>query len=409
MPTLKGDQGTVRALNRRLILNGIREHGPLSRAQLAELTGLSPAAVTGVTAELIAGRYLVERSVGASSGGRPPILLDLDAVTHRVAGLKLSDERLEAVITDMRTGVLARGSARLQSPTPEQVVTATATLLSTLCAEKNLDLDALLGVGFGLPGVMDERGACLRSPVLGWRDVPIAALLGERLGLPVWVDNDVNALVAAESLFGRGRRADNFIVVTVGRGIGAGFVLGGRVYRGAHGGAAELGHTTVEKNGRPCECGKRGCLEAYAAEPGLVRLYNEAKGHGRARGIKAVVQAAERGDAVALSVLAEAGERLGTAVANLVTLLDPELVVLGGEGVRLGEPYFKPLRRALRETAFGGAGENLPVYVDDWKDEQWARGAASLAVQHTFDFETAGASRAAGGNAAREAGLTPMT
>ena len=397
MPTLKGDQGTVRALNRRLILNGIREHGPLARAQLAELTGLSPAAVTGVTAELIAGRFLIEHAVGVSSGGRPPILLDLDAVTHRVAGLKLSEGRLEAVITDMRTSVIARGSARLSSSDPEQVASVTASLLAAMCAEKGLELEGLLGVGFGLPGVMDGAGACLRSPILGWRDVHISRLLSAALNLPVWVDNDVNALVAAESLFGRGRRADNFVVVTIGRGIGAGFVLGGRVYRGAHGGAAEFGHTTVERDGRACECGKRGCLEAYASEPSLVRQYNETKPGARVRSVKALCAAAERGDEQAVKVLADAGERTGVALANLVTLLDPELIVLGGEGVRLGERFFTPLRRALRETAFSGAGQNLPVYVDAWTDEQWARGAASLAVQHTFDFETGASGIEAGG------------
>jgi predicted NBD/HSP70 family sugar kinase len=380
----KSDQTTIRSLNRRLILNHLRQHGAQSRAHLAEVTGLSPAAVTGVTAGLIGDGWLTERELGSSSGGRPPIMIDIDYASHFAVGIKVMESRLEAVLTDLSTAVLQQKHLALGSHSPEAVVEAANAVTTALLARAGATPERLIGVGIGMPGVIDPRGLCHSSPILAWRDVPIAAMAAQRIGASVWVDNDVNAFAAAERLFGHGKHAQNFLTLTVGRGIGMGLVLNGEVYRGRDGGAGEFGHVLSEPDGLPCECGNRGCLEAYAAEHALVKRHNAARPRGKVADIQALLERAAQGDADVLGLLEDAGRRVGRALSGVLNVFNPELIVVGGEGVRLGTVFFNALREAMHAHAFNGLADDVPVFVDAWGDDAWARGAASLAVQRAF-------------------------
>ena len=388
MRAVKSDQSTVRALNRRLILNHIRQSGAVSRVQLVELTGLSPAAVTTVTAELISDQFLLERAMGESSGGRPPILLDIDFDAHYAIGLKLMEDQIIAVLTDLSTQVIAQDSIRLEHHEPNYVADCALKVSRSLLKRNNAKLERLIGLGLGLAGVVDaSSGVCLSSPFLGWNHVPIAEFIRSKIGASVWIDNDVNAFAAAERLFGHGKRSQNFVVVTFGRGIGAGLVLGGEIYRGRDGGAGEFGHTLCEADGRRCECGNYGCLEAYASEPALVARYNALVSKKNAlKDIHGLLEKVNQSDKNAVALLEDAGQRVGRALANLVNLLNPDLIVIGGEGVRLGETFFAPMRQTMLEHVFNGLALDLPIFIDAWGDDAWARGAASLAVQRAFDF-----------------------
>lgn len=381
---LKGDQSTVRAINRALVLNLLRQHGVLGRSELAELTRLSSAAVTGVVGELIEQGLVVEARSGRPRGGRPPVLLELAYDAWHAVGVKLMEDALEIVLTNLRTDVLARRHVSLGSTEPGVLVERIAAEANCLLKASGRSRERLVGLGVGMAGVIDPaEGVCVYSPFLHWRQVPVRRLLEEKLARPVYLDNDVNALAAAETLFGRGKDARNFAVVTVGRGIGVGLVIGGEIYRGADGGAGELGHTVSEAGGRLCECGKRGCLEAYASEPALLAQARERFPEFRRGnlGIAELVQAAESGHEGARSLLREAGERLGVALANLVNLFNPEMIVIAGEGVRLGKGFLEPVKEALRRNTFNGLARRLQVHVHPWGDDMWARGAAGLAIQ----------------------------
>ncbi|GGJ21523.1 ROK family transcriptional regulator [Deinococcus roseus] len=382
MTSLKGDQGTTRALNRRLILNEIRRQGPTSRARLAEQTGLSPAAITFVTTELLQEGLLIEK------GERRPIPLDIHYSGHFVIGLKLMESRLEAVLTDLSTQILARTSLDLPDHQPETVARYAARAREELCQQSGVDAQKLLGVGMGLPGVIDAKsGICLLSGRFGWKDIPIARLISEHTQLPVWVDNDVNAFAVAERLFGSGKNTPNFVVVTVGRAIGSAIVMEGKLYRGRNGGAGEFGHTLSEYRGRKCECGRLGCLEAYASEHSLLRHFQEISPRHHNIQMEGLLKLIDRKNERILNVLEDAGSRLGRNLADMANLLNPDLIVLGGEGVRLGEAFFRPMRLAFRERAFDCVAEDLPIAIHDWGDDAWARGAAGLATEHFFDFE----------------------
>lgn len=384
----KGDQGTVRALNRRLILRLFRERGPVSRSDLAGSTGLSNGAVTRIVGELIDEGLLVEQSVGVSTGGRRPVLLDLDTSAWVVAGLKLMDDAILAVLVDLKGSVVADRRFALRSQTTNTVLDRAAKAVESLLSSADISRERLAGIGLCMPGAVDwRRGICRLSPSFGWRDVRVADLLRDRVGVPISVDNNVNALAAAESLFGRGRRERDFAVITVGRGVGAGFVHNGVVYRGYGGGAGEFGHQVSELGGRRCECGKDGCLEAYIGDHGLLQRVHELGGHYTRLDLDGFLELACIGERQAERLYADVVCRLGVAIANLVNLLSPRLVILGGEASLVSERLLSDLREPIDAHVFGGLSGSFAVEIDDWRRDRtaWARGAASLAMEHVFD------------------------
>lgn len=387
MRSLRGnDQSVVRVLNRNAIFNTLHREGPLSRVQLKERSGLSGAAVTGVVSDLMRDGLVEEREGGVSSGGRPPVLLAVNYAARSAVGIKLMERRLKAVLTNLGGEVQRHLQVDLPDHQPATVVRTVVAAVDALLAQTGTRKEHLMGLGMGLPGVIDvRRGVCLHSDYLQWQDVPIGELLEDAIGVPIALDNDVNAFAVAERLFGHGKAASTLVVITVGRGIGAGLVANGQVVRGRDGGAGEFGHVVTEPGGRRCECGKAGCLEAYASEPALVARAQELAPE------LAITSAddllAHRGDPRVAGLLTDAGTRIGLQLANLVTLLNPELIVVGGEGVRFGDSLFTPMRAALREHSFAGHARDLPVVIEPWGDDVWARGAASLAVSHAFDLD----------------------
>jgi predicted NBD/HSP70 family sugar kinase len=234
-----------------------------------------------------------------------------------------------------------------------------------------------------MPGQIDaDHGLCLRSNRLDWTNVPIARMIAEKTGVPAWADNDLNAFAIAEHLFGKARTVSSLAVATFGRGVGAALIVRGALHRGRTGAAAELGHMRISEDGPLCECGKSGCLEAYVGEPALLRQYAEETGETLAEA-QQIGERAAGGDAAALRILDRAGRRLGAGIATLASLFDPEALVIGGEGVRLGRPLLDPLLDALNRNMFQ---QSIDVRVEDWGDDAWARGAAALAIDSFFSL-----------------------
>ncbi|MEZ4517366.1 MAG: ROK family protein [Chloroflexota bacterium] len=264
------------------------------------------------------------------------------------------------------------------------------TVVDSLLAQAGIKRDHLLGVGVGVAGAVDPaRGILRNNPFLAWRDLPLAELLEERLGVPVAIDNDVNTLTNNELWFGRGQGVSNFLVVTVGRGVGLGIVLNGQIYVGSQGGAGELGHTVIDPHGPLCECGKQGCLETYVSDPALWRMAQEAQARGELSATihtpEDLLAAADAGDPAAQAIYAHAGDLLGTAVANLINILNPQLILVSGEGVRVGNHLFTPMRAAVGRCVMPGLAGDTIIEIDPWEDNGWARGAASLLLRRLFE------------------------
>jgi predicted NBD/HSP70 family sugar kinase len=381
-----GRRELIRDMNRTLLLNLVRERGVASRAELARVSGLSPSTVTAITASLLRDRFVLEDpaqpiTVGPAAVGRPATNLRVNESAGHVVGIKVAPDHLAATITDLAATPLGAASVeRGHVDQPADVAAQFAALVDRCVVEAGADRESLLGLGIGVPGIVNPvTGRVAASPLVDWGHLDLVGILETSLGLPVHIDNDVNTLTVAEQLFGAGRGFADFVVVTIGLGIGMGIVVRGNIYRGANGGAGEIGHVQAARNGPDCWCGRRGCLEAIAAEPALVREVLASTGRLVKPADLARVASAEPEVA---AILERAGRLVGQAIATATTILDPDRVVVSGEGVRLGEHYLAALRAGLAEGATKEV--NTEVVIEKWGDEAWARGAATLVLRELF-------------------------
>jgi N-acetylglucosamine repressor len=380
----RGNRDLMRGINQSIILNTIKTQGPISRADVAHNTGLSPATVTGITGVLIEEGLVFEKATGDSSGGRPPILLALNPRGGFVIGIKLMEGQAVGVLTDLNASILAKDSIDLADFQLEHVVDELIALVNRLIHSSDIRKKQLLGIGIGLAGVVNSSEGILRqSPYFGWRNIPLRDMLQTRLRIPIYIDNDVNTLTVSERWLGSGLLVDNFLVITVGRGIGMGIVLNGQIYRGKSGGAGEFGHIVVNPNGPLCSCGKRGCLESYLGDRALLAAARQEVSPD-IRDIDDLVSRAGNGEAGAVKVLSRAGALLGQQVANLVNIFDPKLIIISGEGIRMGEVFFNTLRIAFHEYVMPGLAEDTEIRIAAWGNDVWARGAASLVIGELF-------------------------
>jgi predicted NBD/HSP70 family sugar kinase len=372
--------GHTRDLNRAAIFRLIVSAGPIARATIAKQLGLSPATVTAVTREMI-DQGLIRVAKQEPSGGRPAMLLELVGGAATAFGVKLAPDHVVGVRVDLEAGVLDRFEAPFDPSGPNALESLAATLQGWIAGLG--EGPPLLGIGLGVPGVLDARTGMLDSPILGWQGVPLAGELERALGVPVVVDNDVNTLAVAERLYGRGSDVDHFLTVTIGRGVGLGIVANGDIYRGFRGGAGEFGHICVEEDGQLCTCGKRGCLETVVGDPALVAAARARKVIGPRQGIGKLRELAHGGDLQARQIYQQAGETLGRAVADIVNVLSPELVLVSGEGTEAWAHLSEGFDKAYRANVFAPLG-NVSVEVDPWDDAKWAVGAATLVLRASF-------------------------
>jgi len=386
-----GNRDLIRAINRSNVLNTIKTNGPISRIEIARSTGLSAATVTGITADLIADGFVYEKEEGDSRGGRRPILLAINPHGGYVVGIKLMEDHAIGAITDLEATIVAKYSCKLTDKLLDTAIESLVEVVNVLMGEGGIVSEQLLGVGVGLAGIVNAKKGVLRySPYFGWHDVPLVEILRSRLLVPVYIDNDVNTLTLNEQLFGTGQGKENFITVTIGRGVGLGIVVNGQIYRGGNGAGGEFGHIIIDPEGHQCDCGKKGCLETYVSDPALLRLASEAAARGELpeepRTVDELIAYAKSGVSVAQLIIAQSGVILGCGIANLITIFNPQEVIISGEGVRAGELMFESMRATIAQYAMPGLAEDTDICIDIWEDDAWARGAASLVLRELFTF-----------------------
>src|SRR5664280_1958679 len=376
----------MRELNVSLLIELVRSARSISRAELARQSQLSAPTVGIIVDHLIERGILVEVALAPSNGGRPPVLLSIDATAGYVIGIKLRGDGLTTVICDLEAEIVATREIPVSLVgDPDGAIRAIVSEVREVLREAKVPRSKVLGLGIGLSGVIDSTaGVCVSSHLLQWHNVEIESKLRRLLRLPVWVDNDVNTLAVAEKWAGDANAARDFVTLSVGRGIGLGIVIDRALYRGANGASGEFGHMIVEPGGPKCECGRFGCLEALVGEGALLRRVGERKGHDISR--DELQMLVELGDGAALEVVDSAGRKLGLAAANVVTLLNPELLIICGEGTALGSVFIDPIISAVREQTFADLGRDLEIKVQSWGDEAWAVGAATLVLRESFNL-----------------------
>ncbi|TGD65680.1 ROK family protein [Tabrizicola sp. WMC-M-20] len=383
---------TLRPL-RQQVFECVRAAGLIARVQVAKDLGVSPASVTTITSELIESGLIEEVATPPRDGetvrGRPAVALGVRASAHRVAGMKISDREQTAVIVDFAGKLIAEESIpRRPGPmTVAELLVVIETLLDRACDKAGIRRADLSGVGMGIPGFVDSaEGVVLWTPLLDTRNVALAALASARLGLPVWVDNETNLVAMAELWFGAGRGLSDFAVVTIEHGVGMGFVMNHRIYRGAQRVGLELGHTKVQLDGALCRCGQRGCLEAYVADYALAREATTALNWGHKEGqsiavlLESLYDHAKAGNATARSIFRRAGRYLAVGLSNVVNLFDPALIILSGERMRYDYLYAAETLAEMDNLMINTGRPRPPIEIHAWGVRLWAHGAAALAL-----------------------------
>ncbi len=347
----------------RRILRLLRRTGEASRPTLARTLDLSLPTITNIVKQLLKEGILTEADYKQSTGGRRAALLQLNPDYACAVGLEVSCSALRGArvnltgeIVDQEEGPpLARGG---REPDLEQVVSVARALL------ERAPTGSVSGIGVGISGIVSRsKGVSVKFPRSeNWVDIPLAPILSQRLGVPVWLENDIQAATLAELRFGDGRSAENFVYLHLGEGIALGIVANGQLYEGASGNVGELGHSIIEPDGPICYCGNYGCLESLASPPAIVRQAQEAiteagveseilvlaNGELQAITLAHVFQAAEHGDRLASNLVEKVANYIGLSAANLVNILSPELLLLGGAMVRRGGWVLEAITRNFR-------------------------------------------------------------
>jgi predicted NBD/HSP70 family sugar kinase len=364
------------------LFEAVLTRGPLSRRDVAKLTGLSAASVTKLVKPMISHGYLVENVREAGVPGRPQIPLQVDASRHHAVGIKLMDGEIVGVVADLHAEVQSSHRMKYHDTSPAGVVSAIDEMTGILLERSPVERSRLLGIGIGLGGhVNGTTGVVVKSPFLGWQDVALRRLVADRMNLPVVIENDVNTLAVAEQWFGAGSSFSSFALITIGIGVGCALVLDNQLWRGVSGAAGEFGHMVVDPDGPQCHCGKRGCLEAVVGDTAIAAAMSAAAGR-RITRVSQVVSQAHAGNPEARQVFTQAGVALGRAIAALLNLLNPPLVILSGEGMTASDLFIDALRAELDRDAFSSTGTDCTVLVRPLPDETWARGAAATMLRH---------------------------
>lgn len=374
---------TIRDINRQIVLNYVRERGPISRAEIAQETALQRSTVSLIVDELKSGG-LIEEVSGESTGGRPPALLSLRTADAVAIGVDVGTRRTIVATSDLAGRVLEQE----EFPTDPDAQKTISHIIDRARQFISKNGETIEGVGVSLPGLVDqETGTASFIPHFKWYDLEIAKKIRAALGLAVTADNDANAAALAELWFGRPeiREVRDFVMVLVEEGIGTGIVFDGQVHRGKNGAAGEFGHMTIGQDAPvTCAAGSRGCWEAFASERAALARYAKLKGvAGRSVEFGQLVELALEGEDEAQSALKETARYLGLGIANLIQGLSPEAVIVGGPIVRAWSLVANDIKTAVRINICRG----LPpaqIIASTLGAEPTLMGALSLVLMTKF-------------------------
>jgi N-acetylglucosamine repressor len=388
MPSLRHD--AMRKGNILSVLRCIRDYGPLAKSEIQSRTGLSWGAVSGITHDLLKERITAQRKSAEPSPGRTPELLEIgDEIV--VLGLDINIEGITAVAVGLNGHVLESAVMHLEYNDRSHILALARRMITDRISGATGQGKRIVGIGMAIQGAVDvENGVSVFSPHFAdWNNVPIRSLFTGEFGLPALVEHDPNCMALAEMQAGKAPQYGNFIFIRLSMGIGMSIITDGKVYRGATGSAGEFGHTVVVPGGNRCFCGKNGCLEAYSSGRSILA---RASGEGCAAsglsrlssisGLEAIASEARSGNERYRNLFRESGGYLGTGLANLVNLFNPETIVLGGELVRCADLFLEDAVSRAKQLAWPEAPVN--IRLSPLGRDAAAVGAAALFLHRVF-------------------------
>lgn len=379
-----GSQSSLHRANLERVVRAVRLAGSLTQAEIARSTGLSAATVSNIVRELRDGGTV--EVTDTSAGGRRARSVSLSGDAGIVIGVDFGHTHLRVAVGNLAHQVLAEESAPLDVDASwTDGFDRAEALVEKLIAATGVSREKVIGVGLGVPGPIDVESGTLGSTAIlpGWAGINPRQELSQRLGVPVYVDNDANLGALGELVWGSGRGVKDLAYIKVASGVGAGLVINGQIYRGPGGTAGEIGHITLDESGPVCRCGNRGCLETFAAARYVLPLLQST--HGPDLTMERVVELAREGDPGCRRVIADVGRHVGSGVANLCNVLNPSRVVLGGSLAEAGELVLGPIRESVGRYAIPSAARQLSVLTGSLGGRAEVLGALALVLSEMGD------------------------
>jgi predicted NBD/HSP70 family sugar kinase len=377
------DAAGMRAQNSSLLLKVIWRERHISRADIARVTGLSPSTVSAIVAGLQQAGLVRETGAGLSRGGRRPTMIGFCDDVFALVGVEIGSSHVTVVVTDLRADVRTSRFGLLGTgDDPDGALAMARSFIDDALRELGIARRQVIGIGVGVPGHVrpDDPGRLPTSTFPAWRDHDVHAILSQAYGLPVFVENDANLGALAEQWWGVGRDGKDLTYIKIGTTIGAGHIINGELYRGAGGTAGEIGHLPLDPAGPRCSCGLTGCLSTFIGSEVLVARASTEVGS-PVDGVAELVRFAREGNDAARHVIAEAGERLGVAVASLMNVLNPAIIVIGGEITAAGDLLLDPVRAAVRARSLATTFEGTPIMTSNLGDKAIAVGGATMVLR----------------------------
>ncbi|MCK5779441.1 MAG: ROK family protein [Psychrilyobacter sp.] len=385
-----GNSDLIKRINISNIIDILKTQGMKSRAELAILTGLTPASITKSTKKLIDLDILLESGTGKISGGRPPILLDINKNAGYILGIYLAPTKIKGILTSIKGEIISEETYILEKKDKSYILNLLFTLIKILI--KTSKNKRILGIGIALNGMVDyDRGISIFSPHYHWKDFNLKKVIEEEFDIPTIIDNDVRAMALGTHHQGVGINESNFIIINIGEGIGAGIILNNKLYRGENYSAGEIGHVIVEKNSSHlCSCGNHGCLEALIGSKRVIEeikikiktpnFYNEYFS------LQKFYKSVNLKEPKSLKILEDISENLGYTLSFLVNLFNPKVIIIVGEINNSKNIFYDLLEAKVKKYALNSSTRNLNIIPSQLKGVDAATiGATILVYQNLFN------------------------
>lgn len=392
-----GNNQFLKQLNQSIILDLIRVNKAISKAQLAEITGLSPTAIGMITSSLQEQGYIHETGIGESKGGRKPVLLELKPRSYYSVGVDFDVDYMNILLVDITGEIISEKASRVSHwESVEKVMEKMESMIDDILSEFSIETGKLLGIGISVPGMVDwEQCEVVMAPNLGWEKVAVKDYMKRFQEIPIYLENEAMASAICENWVGSCQGINNFVCINIKSGIGAGIFTHGRLYRGASGSAGEVGHIVVDESGPKCGCGNYGCLETMASTSYIVEKARKLIRQGSVSSlndvedadgiaIEDVIRAARSGDGTAINILNESARYLGIAISNIANTLNPSKVVLGKEFIKYADLVMEQIVSVVACKALKSPAAHMDIAASMIGERASTLGAALIPVKTLF-------------------------
>lgn len=374
----------VKEGNKSLVLDKIKNDYPISRAAVASQTGLNKGTVSSLVNDLLEDHLIFESGPGESSGGRRPVMLLFNGTAGYTIGIDLGVNYLLGILSDLEGNVVSQKEARYKKMSYEAIEAKLFETIDELMAAAPESPHGIVGIGVGVPGIVDKGGEILLAPNLNWKNLNLKNVLEEKYNLPVIIENEANAGAYGEKKFGAGKECENIIYVSAGIGIGVGLILNGSLYKGANGFSGEMGHMTIQVNGPTCRCGNQGCWELFASEQALIDraekmgIFPEQADFD----LSDLLKLAEQGDEQTIKLFEQTGDYLGVGINNIINTFNPQQVIIGNRMATSKEWLEKSLTNRVANQALWFQQNDLQINFSELSTLSTALGVAAFSIEN---------------------------